>query len=131
VVVADQAKAHYLTDLGWLAAVGPIAYAVRNTVDGYKLLYADGVFCEFAVFTRAELGVAAASGVCLIWEREGAALELPAPATPPEPPAVAWQLGETLTNLYVGLGRLQRGEQLSAARFIQHYAVDRVQALAT
>jgi hypothetical protein len=35
-------------------------------------------------------------------------------------------LGEALTNLYVGLGRYWRGEKLSAARFIQGYAVDRV-----
>ncbi len=129
-VVEDHAKAHYLDDLSWLAAPCPIAYATRNTVDGYKLLYADGVFCEFAVFSRAELQGAAASGACLIWERAGAALRLPTSAAPAESPAVAWHLGEALTNLYVGLGRLRRGEQLSAARFIQQYAVDRVLALA-
>lgn len=30
----------------------------------------------------------------------------------------------------IGLGRFRRGEKLSAARFIQHYAVDRVLELA-
>ena len=35
-------------------------------------------------------------------------------------------VGEALTNLYVGLGRYHRGEKLSAARFIQGYAVDRI-----
>jgi len=35
-----------------------------------------------------------------------------------------------LTNLYVGLGRFRRGEKLSAARFIQLYAVDRIVELA-
>jgi hypothetical protein len=30
----------------------------------------------------------------------------------------------------VGLGRLQRGEKLSAQRFIQHYAVDRILEMA-
>jgi hypothetical protein len=34
--------------------------------------------------------------------------------------------GEALTNLYVGLLRYHRGEKLSAARFIQGYAVDRI-----
>lgn len=139
VVVEDHAKARYLSDLDWLAAAGPgtegtarsaIAYHLRNTADGYKLLYADGIFCEFAVFTRAELSSAATSGARIVWERHGAALQLPEPVTPAEPPALSWQLGEALTNLYVGLGRLRRGEQLSAARFIQQYAVDRVLALA-
>jgi hypothetical protein len=38
-------------------------------------------------------------------------------------------LGEALTNLYVGLCRYRRGEKLSAFRFIQQYAVDRVMDL--
>ena len=35
-----------------------------------------------------------------------------------------------LTNLYVGLSRYGRGEKLSAARFIQHFAADRLPELA-
>jgi hypothetical protein len=35
-----------------------------------------------------------------------------------------------LTNLYVGLSRERRGEKLSAMRFIQGYAVDRLLELA-
>jgi len=33
---------------------------------------------------------------------------------------------EALTNLYVGLCRYARGEKLSAARFVQSYAVDSI-----
>lgn len=40
-------------------------------------------------------------------------------------------MGEAITNLYVGLCRYHRGEKLSAARFIQQYAVDRVLDLAS
>jgi hypothetical protein len=40
--------------------------------------------------------------------------------------SVEWLIGEALTNLYVGLCRFHRGEKLSAMRFIQHYAVDRI-----
>jgi hypothetical protein len=130
VVVASDAKPRYLANLDWLADAGAIAYHFRNTVDGYKLLYADGVFCEFAVFTPQEAAAAQGSAARIIWERPGAALPLPQPPPPGEQPAVAWQVGEALTNLYVGLGRLRRGERLSAARFIQHYAVDRVLVLA-
>ena len=35
-----------------------------------------------------------------------------------------------MSNLYVGLGRFRRGEKLTAARFIQGYAVDRILELA-
>ena len=40
-----------------------------------------------------------------------------------------FHLNEALTNLYVGLHRELRGERLTASRFIQSYAVDRVVAL--
>lgn len=39
-------------------------------------------------------------------------------------------VGEAVTNLYVGMGRDKRGERLSAMRFIQGYAVDRLLELA-
>ncbi|CAH7070451.1 hypothetical protein VCHA54P496_10334 [Vibrio chagasii] len=48
-------KQHFLNNLNWLSDVHPIDYSVRNTVDGYKVLYADGIFCEFAVFEPHEL----------------------------------------------------------------------------
>ncbi len=130
VVVEADAKLRYLEHLDWLEAAGPITYGFRNTVDGYKLLYADGVFCEFAVFTPQELAAAQGSAAHVIWERPGAALPLPQPPLHRQQPSVAWQAGEALTNLYIGLGRFRRGERLSAARFIQQYAVDRVLALA-
>jgi hypothetical protein len=129
VVVEAAAKPRYLVDLDWLAATGPIAYAFRNTVDGYKLLYADGIFCEFAVFAPAELVQAQGSAAHVIWARPGTALPLPQAPPARSAPDLEWQLGEALTNLYVGLGRYCRGEYLSAARFIQHYAVDRVLTL--
>jgi hypothetical protein len=47
-----------------------------------------------------------------------------------QPSPTEWLVGEALTNLYVGLGRYRRGEKLSAARFIQNYAVDRILDLA-
>lgn len=52
---------------------------------------------------------------------------------PPRPgiPDTAWLVGEALTNLYVGFHRYLRGERLSAARFIQGYAVDRIVELSS
>ena len=49
---------------------------------------------------------------------------------PGPPPGAAWLIGEALTNVYVGLLRDLRGEKLSAMRFIQVYAVDRILELA-
>ena len=131
-VVESGCKVRYLENLDWLSSLNPLAYAFKNTADGYKLLFSDGVFCEFAVFEPAELAQAAYAPGRMIWRRE----DVPASWAAPQRPApamheldVAWQVGEALTNLYVGLGRFRRGEKLSAQRFIQHYAVDRLLAL--
>jgi hypothetical protein len=43
---------------------------------------------------------------------------------------VQWQANEALTNLYVALHRLARGELLSSTRLIQVHAVDRVLTIA-
>jgi hypothetical protein len=133
VIVDDGFKQQFLDDLGWLAAAAPLAYAFRNTADGYKALAADGIFYEFAIFEQAELGAVSLAGSQLVWRAPHVDdREIAAPATPSEAPprSVEWLIGEALTNLYVGLGRYHRGEKLSAMRFIQGYAVDRVLQLA-
>jgi len=129
VIVKKGRKAQYLEDLSWLTEVAPLAYFFANTPDGYKLLYEDGVFCEFAVFDKNELKEAVFSPGRVVWKAEGVAEEIGMPQRPSErkaPSSTAWLIGEALTNLYVGLSRDRRGEKLSAMRFIQGYAVDRV-----
>jgi lincosamide nucleotidyltransferase B/F len=129
VIVKPGYKQVYLDDLSWLASIGPIAYSFRNTADGYKLLYQDGIFCEFAVFEEEELADIPFAEGRIIWKAAGVdeAIGRPVCAVGQgEPRTVEWLLGEALTCLYVGLCRYHRGEKLSAQRFIQHYAVDRV-----
>lgn len=132
-IVEPGRKPEYLDDLGWLSAAAPLAYAFRNTEDGYKFLYADGIYGEMAVFEPEELLAASYTPGRLVWRREGVPDSWAAPPDwPPRrsPRDADWLLGEALTNLYVGLGRYRRGERLSAMRFIQQYAVDKVLELA-
>jgi hypothetical protein len=133
-IVEPGYKRAYLADLDWLVGVAPVAYAFLNTEDGYKLLYADGVFCEFAVFEPDELRRIPFAAGRVVWKAVDVPDDLlaPAPAAAGErsPRPLAWLVGEALTNLYVGLGRERRGEQLSAMRFIQGYALDRLLELA-
>lgn len=133
VVVRDGLKPRYVADLGWLEQVRPLAYSFQNTRDGFKALFDDGVFCEFAVFEAWELpGIPFAPGR-IVWKAPefDPALAQPNPIwTQRARQPVEWLLGEALTNLYVGLGRLHRGECLSATRFIQSLAVSRVIELA-
>jgi hypothetical protein len=132
-VVEDGWKDHYITHLDWLESIAPVSFAFQNTVDGFKLLYADDVFCEFAVFVREELQHIPYSPGRIIWKRPDVPESIAVPvitASAQESRDLDWLLGEALTNLYVGLGRYRRGERLSAVRHIQGYAVDRVVELA-
>jgi hypothetical protein len=133
-LIADVGfKQRYIENLDWLQSVHPIAYHFRNTPDGHKLLFADGIFCEFAVFEAAELSRIPFAQGRVVWKRPEVddTICLPASAKPSQPSRdVEWLLGEALTNLYVGLSRHRRGEKLSAERLVQHYAVDRVLELA-
>ncbi|HEV2238506.1 MAG TPA: hypothetical protein VGR57_17745, partial [Ktedonobacterales bacterium] len=57
-------------------------------------------------------------------------VERVSPPPPPEEHTPEWLLGELLSNLYIGLCRWHRGEQLTAMHFIQVYAVEKLVELA-
>lgn len=129
-IVQPGYKDTFIGDMGWLERVHPIAFAFQNTRDGDKVLFADGIYAEYAVFTPDELAAIPTHGGRVVWQAEGFALDLGAlryePPAPREPHTVEWLTGELLTNLYVGLTRYLRGERLSAMRLIQVHAVDRL-----
>lgn len=132
-IVEQGYKWEFINDLGWLSEIAPIAYCFKNSPDGYKLLFEDGIFCEFAVFEPAELAHIPFAAGRIVWKQPWVdeSIALPLKLTPvQQPSSTEWLVGEALTNLYVGLGRYRRGEKLSAARFIQSYAVDRILDLA-
>jgi hypothetical protein len=128
-IVDDGAKQRYLDSTDWLEQLAPVLFSFENTVDGRKVLFADGLFAEYAVFTLGELRAASYPPARLVWRRDDApdGLErgrVPEPSRYDDSPE--FQVNEALTNLYVGLHRDLRGERLSATRFIQVHAVDRL-----
>jgi hypothetical protein len=127
VIVKPGYKAAFIQNLDWLTSIRPAAFAFQNTVDGHKLLFDDGIFCEFAVFEPDELAHIPFAKGRIIWKSPDFDEALIVPEeknTSPKP--LDWYIGEILTNLYIGLGRHHRGEQLSAFFFIQQYAVSRL-----
>ena len=128
-IVEKGYKRSYLDSLHWLSDVHPIAYSFLNTDDGYKVLFEDGIFCEFAVFEPDELEHIPFAPGHIVWKRAEVPDTFGQPTTFPSSKQKRdkdWLLGEALTNIYVGLNREKRGEKLSATRFIQGYAVDRL-----
>lgn len=132
-IVEAGYKRRYIEDLDWLNSIAPVAFHFQNTSDGYKLLFADGIFCEFAVFEPQELDDIPFAPGRIVWKRDEAPENLNHPVKEPFPAerrTKEFLVGEAITNLYVGMGRDKRGEKLSALRFIQGYAVDRLLELA-
>lgn len=129
VVVDDGAKQRYLDSIDWLEELAPIDFSFPNSVDGRKVLFADLLFAEYAIFALDELRAGSFPPGRLVWAREDAPAGLeragrprvPSPYDYPE-----YHLNEAVTNLYVGLHRDARGERLTATRFIQSYAVERL-----
>jgi lincosamide nucleotidyltransferase len=132
VVVEDGYKQQFLDDLDWLERVCAIAFKYRNSPNGYKLLFEDEVFVEIDIFELEELRSLEFSEARIVWKAKEISdlIRLPAVAHTPHERPLQELLGEALTNLYVGLGRFHRGEKLTAMRFIQGYAVDRILELA-
>lgn len=130
VIVAPGCEHRFVEDPWWLAraapAEAPLAHAFRNTADGWKALYADGVFVECAVFAPASLAHIPYHGGRIIWQRGAVLDEDTAAGQRPLSAGRAWLIGEALTNLYVGLGRFWRGERLAAHRLVQVAALDRL-----
>ncbi|NUM44657.1 MAG: hypothetical protein HUU38_08105 [Anaerolineales bacterium] len=134
VIARPGEKARFITQLDWVEAPGPIGFRFQNSVDGWKILYQDGVFIEFAIFEPEEMPHIYFAEGQLVWHAPDFDLSLATPRTPERgkrlEDMIPWKVGEILTNLYVGLLRYHRGEKLSASRFIQSYAIDRLLELA-
>ncbi len=129
VITDDEYKQQMIEDLSWLSSVYPIGYAFRNTIDGYKVLFMDGIFAEFAVFSKTEVPHVAQQEAHLFWKKEDYhddALLIKKNIHVHHIQDPNFHLEEALTNLFVGLSRALRGEKLSGLRFIEGYAVDHI-----
>ncbi|HPG42559.1 MAG TPA: hypothetical protein PLJ98_02015 [Acholeplasmataceae bacterium] len=129
VITDDEYKQQMIEDLSWLSSVYPIGYAFRNTIDGYKVLFTDGIFAEFAIFSKTEVPLVAQQEAHLFWKKEDYqddTLLIKKNIHVHHIQDPIFHLEEALTNLFVGLSRALRGEKLSGLRFIEGYAVDHI-----
>ncbi|MBU1093471.1 MAG: hypothetical protein KKH01_03320 [Firmicutes bacterium] len=130
VIVEDEFKAFYLNDLAWMSEVCPLAYQFKNTVDGYKVLFEDGIYGEFAVFGSSDMATVTQPNGRLVWKSDQyqyddlTKMKGNIPKIKTYDPDFA--INEALTNIYVGLLRALRGEKLSGYLYLESYALNRI-----
>ncbi|OIN65914.1 hypothetical protein BLD48_13340 [Exiguobacterium sp. KRL4] len=126
VITKPGQKQRFLDRLDWLESVHPLSFIFQNTVDGFKLLFADGIYGECAIFELDEMPDIAFSPGRIVWQDPtfpGVDLMV----SKQVPPSIRrdtldFALNEALTNLYVGLCRYARGERLSGLQLVEQHA---------
>lgn len=127
VIVEDGCKQDFIKNLNWLSNIHKIAFSYQNTVDGHKVMFEDGIFCEFAIFEQDELEHIPFSEGKMIWKKDGFDETICLPLNIKEHKQnLDWYLGEILTTLCTGLGRYHRGEKLSAFFLIQNRCIEKL-----
>lgn len=131
-IVKEGTKETYLSDLSWLA-VKTIVFSFKNSDDGHKVMFEDGVFAEFAIFTELEIQQARFSKGLVYYKKDGFNEDLIRPRFEPKKRIinVDYHVNEALSNILIGLKRAKRGELSSATTFIQSYAYELVLGLFT
>ena len=127
-ILKKGSKQKYLDSLFWLNDVYPLAYSFRNTVDGYKILFADGIYGEFAVFEEDEMENISYNEGRWIFKKPSCHVSSiqSKPFEPLYSNNTDYAINELLTNLLVGLQRYHRGEKLAAQRLIEVHALNRL-----
>lgn len=127
VITRDGYAQTLINDLFWLERVHKVAYSFKNTVDGYKVLFSDGIYAEFAVFNESILEKIPYTNARIHWQKANYPFVLKQSRYPlPESPSSEYLFNEALTNIYVGLQRLLRGERYASYIFICHHALTNV-----
>lgn len=128
-IVATGAQERFKQSLSWLPQPGEIVLAFRETAHGMKVLYRFGHLLEFAVFDLEELAQAKANRYAVLLDRADVSAQMAtmaaktAAAATNDAPSDHSLLGQFLANLFVGVGRYARGEQISGRQFVHSYAV--------
>jgi hypothetical protein len=123
-VVTPGSADWYVQNTAWMPASDEIALYFQEHHGGLKTVYRSGHLLEFAVTDRAALANFRVNDYRLLIDRDDLDAELQRlqQATEREFQQVTRHdvplYGQFLTNLLVGVGRYQRGEQMSARQLI-------------
>ncbi|MBZ4683719.1 MAG: hypothetical protein JG768_1144 [Fusobacteriales bacterium] len=132
IVFLKENKDKFLENLSWLYCESKIIYAFKNTKNGYKIMYEDGIYLEFSIFCLDEIeNVALPEGRIIYIKNDFDIDKLQIERLESNEINIDWEIGELITYIYLGLSKYNRGDKIPAFSFIQIYAVNRLLELAT
>ncbi|MGX5680096.1 hypothetical protein [Schumannella luteola] len=125
-ITLPGAEDGYRHDLSWLPASDAIALSIVEHHGGVKVVYDDGHVLEFGVTALAGLDSWSGNAYDVLVDKGGveeAFAALVARPLPTGPRDDAADVGLVLTQVLIGMGRLRRGEVLSAGESIRSEAL--------
>lgn len=129
VIVSPDIQEQMIESPNWLSSAGELDFVFKNSDHGCKALYHDGIYVEYAVFTIEQYRNWKIPGGRVLWAKdcdELFAITDAGQLMQKSLKAESFYINEALSNVYVGLLRLHRGEKLNATRFIQSFAIDNI-----
>lgn len=127
VTMGDRAPA-LRESTAWLPEPERIVAHLADTVHGRSVVYEDGHLIELAVFELEELAVTRANEYAVLYDTAGVTERLAriAERTDAEMTGIdpAWAAQRFIAQLLIGLGRLGRGELMSANYMIREWAAN-------
>lgn len=127
-VTRDGAANAWRSDVSWLPDPERIVGHFVETAHGRSIVYDDGHLLELAVFDDRELEVVRVNEYRVLYDIAGVAGRIASRAQATAAEAAAGDpvgtVGRFVTQILIGLGRLGRGERLSAHQLIRGLAVE-------
>lgn len=136
VITTPDAHANFLADLSWLPDHQAIALTLRPAKQYYTVLYTTGHIAEFAVFGPDDLSLGQLTQYRMVFDKGDITARIRALATYTQHKQqngynASATFGHFLVTLCTGIGRVARGEHLSAYTYIFQYALDTLLTLIT
>lgn len=120
-----------IENLEWIERVAPILLKCKFTKDGYKVLFEDGILCDFGILTSDETKMIPHDEGRVIWSMADFDLSVKDATYRCNHQNLSKSecdnyYERALIDIIVGLSRLKRGEIFSATKVIQEEALEKV-----
>lgn len=123
----QEHKARLLHEVSWIREVQHVAYHYKRSSNSLRVLFSDGVICDFYCYTNQELEAVKPINQCewhLFWRAKNTRVKHYPHQSYDDVAATKDALtGELLTMLVLGLRLFSQGEKLAAFSLVQHKAL--------